>query len=93
DNYGVLPLPNLETKFVAANTLIGLKKKKQGDFVNTLFDNDEITLVKAQIFDIRHKHFYARSVSEKKRLREKDAEQRTKLIELLDIHGGDNASD
>ena len=29
ENYGVLTLPNLETKFVAANTLIGMKKKKK----------------------------------------------------------------
>lgn len=29
DNYGVLTLPNLETKFVSANTLIGIKKKSR----------------------------------------------------------------
>jgi len=38
-NYGVIPLPNLETKFVAANSLIGLKKpERQINF----FDNQEI---------------------------------------------------
>src|SRR5690606_17925057 len=26
DNFGIRPLPNLETKFVAANTLIGIEK-------------------------------------------------------------------
>jgi len=33
DNFGIRPLPNLETKFVAANTLIGIDKggeKKKG---------------------------------------------------------------
>ena len=29
DNYGVKPLPNLETRFVAANTLIGLGEASQ----------------------------------------------------------------
>lgn len=28
DNFGILPLPNLETKFVAANTLIGIERPK-----------------------------------------------------------------
>lgn len=29
DNFGIRPLPNLEAKFVAANTLIGLNKRMQ----------------------------------------------------------------
>ena len=29
DNYGIKPLPNLETRFVAANTLLGLDKSDQ----------------------------------------------------------------
>ena len=37
DNFGIRPLPNLEAKFVAANTLIGLEKKEA-----TLFDSEEI---------------------------------------------------
>jgi adenine-specific DNA-methyltransferase len=36
NNFGIRPLPNLETKFVAANTLIGIEKK------NTLFSTNEI---------------------------------------------------
>ena len=32
ENYGIEPLPNLETKFICANTLIGLASKKQGYF-------------------------------------------------------------
>jgi type I restriction-modification system DNA methylase subunit len=30
ENYGIQPLPNLETKFICADTLLGLQKKKQG---------------------------------------------------------------
>ena len=36
DNFGIRPLPNLEAKFVAANTLIGLKKNE-----DSLFDSEE----------------------------------------------------
>ena len=38
-NFGVRPLPNLETKFVAANTLIGIEK--QNSQLN-LFDKTEV---------------------------------------------------
>jgi predicted transcriptional regulator len=46
DNFGVKPLPNLETKFVAANTLIGLSKKKEGDFTADLFEDPQIEVTK-----------------------------------------------
>lgn len=83
ENYGVLTLPNLETKFVAANTLIGIKKKKEGEFVNTLFTDPEIETTKQELLKIRREHFYAKTAGAKKRLRELDAELRTKLTKLL----------
>lgn len=36
-NFGIPTLPNLETKFVTANSLIGLHKVKEGEFVGSLF--------------------------------------------------------
>ena len=36
DNYGIRPLPNLETKFVAANTLIGLMQLQKEDLQSLL---------------------------------------------------------
>jgi len=83
ENYGVLTLPNLETKFVAANTLIGIKKKKAGDFHNTLFTDTEIEDTKKQLLEIRHEHFYAKTAGAKKRLREQDAILRDRLSKLL----------
>ncbi|MDR0508101.1 MAG: hypothetical protein LBH32_14995, partial [Dysgonamonadaceae bacterium] len=39
DNYGIKPLPNLETKFVVANTLIGMiPQNAQGN----LFEDPQI---------------------------------------------------
>lgn len=83
ENYGVLTLPNLETKFVAANTLIGMKKKKEGDFVNSLFTDPRIDETKHQLMEVRKEHFYAKSAYKKKELRDKDALLRTQLSKLL----------
>ncbi|WP_312365052.1 Eco57I restriction-modification methylase domain-containing protein [Sphingobacterium sp.] len=83
ENYGILTLPNLETKFVAANTLIGMKKKKEGDFVNSLFTDPRIDETKYQLMEVRKEHFYAKSAYKKKELRDKDALLRTQLSKLL----------
>ena len=79
-NFGIPTLPNLETKFVSANSLIAKKKKEsQGN----LFENTEIEDVKKELTDVRHKHFSAKSASTKHRLREKDQTLREKLAKLL----------
>lgn len=83
ENYGILTLPNLETKFVAANTLIGMKKKKKGDFANSLFTDPRIDETKHQLMEVRKEHFYAKSAYKKKELRDKDAKLRTELSKLL----------
>ncbi|MRN15860.1 type II restriction endonuclease [Riemerella anatipestifer] len=83
ENYGVLTLPNLETKFVAGDTLIGMKKKKEGDFVNSLFTDPRIDETKHQLMEVRKEHFYAKSAYKKKELRDKDAQLRAELSKLL----------
>ena len=55
-NYGIRPLPNLETKLVAANTLIGLKELRQPD-LQLLLENDSIQQLRQKIEDIRLKYF------------------------------------
>ena len=79
-NFGIPTLPNLETKFVSANSLIAKKKKPaQGN----LFENPDIEPTKLELAEIRHKHFSAKSSSTKHRLREKDQVLREKLAKLL----------
>lgn len=79
ENYGVITLPNLETKFVAANTLLGLPERNvQID----LFEDPAIETTKQEIFAIRHEHFYAKTAKDKRMLREKDEKLRKKLIQL-----------
>lgn len=79
DNYGFNPLPNLETKFVAANTLI--EKKKKGN--PSLFDNPEIDRIKKELQEKRHEHFNARTAESKAKYRKEDMELRQKLADLL----------
>ena len=79
-NFGIPTLPNLETKFVSANSLIAKKKRPaQG----CLFENPEIEPTKNKLAEIRHKHFSAKSASTKHRLRERDQELRDKLAKLI----------
>ena len=79
-NYGIPTLPNLETKFVSANSLITKKKKAM---MGNLFENPEIEVTKNELSVIRHKHFSAKSASTKHRLREQDQALREKLAKLL----------
>jgi len=51
-NFGIRALPNLETKFVAANTLIGIDKPKDQ---MSLFENQEIKRLEQELKNIRHR--------------------------------------
>lgn len=77
-NLGILPLPNLETKFIAANTLFGLHRHGQ----MTLVARD-IEAKQADLRHVRHEHFLARRYSEKKALRKRDKKLREELAGLL----------
>ncbi len=62
DNLGILPLPNLETKFVAADTLIGLDKPQQNSFAD-LHTKD----LEKELLSVRHKHFNAKTLKTKRK--------------------------
>ena len=86
DNYGIRPLPNLETKFVAANTLIGIEKPK----AQITFGSDEVKVIEEQLKDVRHKLFSAKTPSRKRKLREQDKEHREHMGRLLVKNGWKN---
>ena len=65
-NYGILPLPNLETKVVAANALLGLHRGQ------LLLGSNEVRELESQLQKIRHNYFTARSYKRKKQLRADD---------------------
>jgi hypothetical protein len=81
-NLGVRPLPNLETKFVAANTLIGIEKPKQ-----TTFRNPDIDAKEAELRKVREKHFNAKTLASKAKFREQDRRLRSEVAELLKRDG------
>lgn len=61
ENFGVKPLPNLETKFVTANTLIGLDKQ-DGALKNIFIQEKEDELA-----EVREKYFSARTYETKRK--------------------------
>ena len=79
-NFGIPTLPNLETNFVAANSLIAKKKQES----HNLFENPEIEPTKKVLTEIRHEHFSAKTAYRKSTLREKDKQLREKLAKLLE---------
>ena len=82
ENYGIHSLPNLETKFVAANSLIGLPHDGH------MLPMQDVETLKKQLWNIRHRHFLARSYQEKKELRKEDRKLRTELAKALELGGG-----
>ena len=86
-NYGILSLPNLETKFAAANTLIGLEKPKQ-----LALKNLQVEALEKKLWQIRHKYFEAKTRKEKLEYQKKDRELRKQLSEILQHDGWDKAT-
>lgn len=78
-NLGVRPLPNLETKFVAANSLLGLNFTKD----RSLFANPEIERLEKALERVRHRYFSAQSRQAKRDLQKKDRELVQKIVQLL----------
>lgn len=79
-NFGIRPLPNLESKFVTANTLIGIEKVE-----GNLFDKIDIKELEKELKEVRHKIFNAKTPKTKSKLRDKDKELREQIsIKLIE---------
>jgi len=77
DNFGIRPLPNLETKFVCANTLIGLNRP-DGVLISA-----GVIKLEEDIKNLRHRYFQAKTRTQKLNLQKKDKELRDKLANEL----------
>lgn len=77
NNDSILPLPNLETKFVCANTLIGVDRSGGS------FSSDVLEQKKDELIDVRKKLFYARTAKTKKKYREEDDKIREELEGMI----------
>ena len=76
-NFGIPTLPNLESKFVAADALLQPNPGERDLFAMDLEETKEL------LIDVRRQHFEARTASEKKHLRDRDKLLRERLIVLL----------
>ena len=82
DNFGIRPLPNLEAKFVAANTLIGLVKKDA-----FLFDSAEIKAKENELKIAKHKIFGAKTVKTKRKYKNIVNDLRQEIADMLYANG------
>lgn len=83
-NFGVLPLPNLETKFVTANTLIRIQKPKaQAE----LFELVEVETLQEKLKQVRHNLFGAKTPRTKNKYRKLDKELRERISDELKNNG------
>lgn len=87
ENFGVRPLPNLETKFVTANTLIHIKKP---DAQGELFEVAEVSTLQNELRRVRHDIFSAKTPSTKNKHRNRDKELREAISEELKDNGWTN---
>lgn len=81
-NFGIRPLPNLESKFVAANTLIPI------DYDASLFESTKIIIEhKTKLKELNHKIFLAKRNTDKQRLKEQIKETRKALAQAIEDTG------
>ena len=79
ENYGVKPLPNLETRFVAADTLVGLGEATQ----IPLGGQNMVSDLNEKLRRNREQHFHAGVWGQKLRLRREDSRLRGLLANEL----------
>ena len=76
ENFGIKTLPNLESKFVAANSLISADIHK---YNNDWTQDSVLAILKDELMAIRRRHFYTRKRSEKIRLLRDDEKKREQI--------------
>ncbi len=81
-NFGIRPLPNLESKFVAANTLIPV------EYDGTLVENDDdVIKYKSRLKELNHKIFLAKRNVDKQRLKDEIKATREALAQAIEDTG------
>ena len=82
-NYGIEPLPNLETRFVAANTLFGLEKSAQSSLGRTA----AVKQLERRLQENRERYFHAGNRRKKLECRKRDGQLRAELAAELQQGG------
>lgn len=81
NNFSIRPLPNLETRFVTANTLIDIEKPKDGQL--NIFGGGKLKQLEKELKKVRSKLFSARTKETKLKYRERDEVLRNAITEEL----------
>ena len=76
DNFGVKPLPNLETRFIASNTLIGLEGERT-------LTSPKAAGLERKLSDNRERHFHATTRPQKLACKREDKKLRRELAREL----------
>ena len=84
-NLGILALPNLETRLIAADTLSRLNRSQQ-----PTFRSSEVEDLLKELARVRAKYFIAKTPATKQECREKDKELRAQMTECLKTDGWDD---
>ena len=79
-NFGIKPLPNLETRFIAANTLIGLTAQR-------MLTSNTARDLERELGDNRERHFHATTRQRKREYQRKDEQLRSELAAELKSMG------
>ena len=80
ENFGIKPLPNLETRFIAANTLIGLTAQR-------MLTSNTARYLEQQLSNNRERHFHAATRQRKREYQRKDKQLRLELAAELKSMG------
>ena len=82
ENFGIKPLPNLETRFIAADTLLHLKTAGQLDLFR-----QQIESLKTRLAENRERHFHATTRRQKLACKDADRTLRQELAQVLHAAG------
>lgn len=82
-NRNVLSMPNLETKFVSANSLVALDRPKGDTQINLFNQASDLEKVEKELNEIRKRIFFIRRYSDKKKLQREEAQKREELHRIL----------
>ena len=83
-NFGVRPLPNLETKFVAADALVSIKKPEAQAELLQLTD---VPRLQDDLREIRHKIFSVKTTAAKQKYKAEDKAKREEIADALKTSG------
>lgn len=81
DNFGIRALPNLETKFVCANSLVQLDTRVS----DLLIQEKGLFAMEEELKIIRHSHFAPQNRKQKLDLQKKDKDIRDRMAELIQM--------